>query len=209
MEGVILVHGILRSSRCMRAFEAEFIKQGYKVLNVNYPSTKLDIKSIVEYLKPSIMVFAKNLKKIHFVGHSLGGIIIRALLNVEKPANLGKVVLVGSPIQGSELARKFKKFRIFKWIFGPAGIDLALPSKEMSAMFGKIDYEIGVIAGFNKYNFLANLLLKEKNDGMVTIKSTQDQEISNHIIIETGHLRLAKNKEVIDKTIKFIKEASF
>lgn len=209
MQGVVLLHGILKSSKCMKSFEKAFLECNYKVLNIDYPSTKLDILSIVDFIKPQIIEFSNSVDRLHFVGHSLGGLIIRTLLNQYNFTNLGRVVLIGTPNKGTKLADFFKNFWLYKKLFGPAGQQLTTNQKDIKTSLGNIKYEMGIIAGLFKYNFFTNLIIKSPSDGLVSIESTKTDGTKQHIIIPSEHLKLTKNKRVIEHTIKFIETGSF
>ena len=110
-DGVVLLHGIFRTYRSMEKFAA-FLKQNhFKILNIDYPSTRHSIESLATLIHPEIAAFAQSISgKVHFVGYSMGGLLIRAYLHRYRPANLGRVVMVGTPNQGSEVADLLRYF---------------------------------------------------------------------------------------------------
>ena len=127
----MIVHGIARTYRSMRSL-AKFLKtRGYSVLNVDYPSTRTSLESLVEYINKQVADFNHDpQRKIHFVGYSLGGLLARGVISRHRPSNLSRVVQLAPPNQGSEVVDFWKNNFLFQWIFGPAGQDLGAEGKE-------------------------------------------------------------------------------
>jgi triacylglycerol esterase/lipase EstA (alpha/beta hydrolase family) len=123
-EGIILIHGIFRTNSCMKKISKFLESKNYKTLNVEFPSTKYDILSLAKIIHPQVKEFSQQVTKINFIGHSLGGLIIRAYLHVYRVENLGRVVMLGTPNHGSELADFLQDFYIYKKLYGPSGQQL-------------------------------------------------------------------------------------
>lgn len=208
-EGIILLHGILRTAKCMNGL-AKFLESNkFKVLNLNYPSSKYDIASIATSLNATINEFANQVTKIHFVGYSMGGLIIRAYLNLHRPDNLGRVVMLGTPNQGSEIADFLKDFFLYKKLYGPAGQQLITDQMSFKEIFGAINYELGVIAGVSPYYMVANKIIGRESDGRVSVVSTQINGMQDHVIIKSGHTLLPANKQAWQLTLNFLSKGSF
>ena len=118
---VVLLHGLIRSSTAMKRLEWAFEDAGYRVINVNYSSTKHCIEDIAAELLAEVLRerIQDPKAKVHFVTHSLGGIVLREYLANNQLPNLGRVVMIAPPNQGSELVDKFRNFPFFKFFTGP------------------------------------------------------------------------------------------
>ena len=114
---VVILHGIARTYRCMRSL-ANFIEdKGYKVFNMGYPSTRFPLDSLIEQVNRRVENLNRNhQRKIHFVGYSMGGLLARGVINWCRPPNLGRVVQLAPPNQGSEVADFWKNNFLFKWM---------------------------------------------------------------------------------------------
>ncbi len=205
-EKVIVLHGLRRTSRHMRKLALHLEECGYAVLNIDYPSTKLKLEELVEVIWFKIRPLVSEGQKIHFVGHSMGGLLIRMILHKYRLEALGRVVQIGTPNRGSEVVTLLKNKWLFKKVFGPAGQQL---SEEISKVLGKVDYELGGIAGnFNRFS-LFRKVFKTENDGSVSVESTKIDGMKDHIVIKTAHTLLPYNKEVQRQTAHFLKHGKF
>ncbi len=209
MELVILLHGMMRTKRSMNSIEKELRTSGYYILNITYPSNRLSIESIVEYIHKEIMQNLKEVSKIHFVGYSLGGLVIRAYLQKYKPKNLGRVVMVGTPNKGSESADKFKNLWLYKKLIGPAGQQLVTDQDTFKHIFGKVFYPLGIIAGSVAIDPINYMIIPKPNDGKVSVESTKLKGMADHIVIKTNHTFMARNSKVIKQILHFLKKGKF
>jgi pimeloyl-ACP methyl ester carboxylesterase len=220
---VILLHGLFRTYRCMRKLERTFQTEGYQTLNIDYPSTRLSIEELVEFIHPKIQTFIEpqNIQtqkqsnsstatptKLHFVGHSLGGLVIRAYIHKYRPENLGRVVQLGSPNRGSEVADFLEKFTFFRWLYGPAGLQLTTDLNRTAHLFGPVDYELGIIAGTWALNPAA-LLIPSTNDGLVSVESTKLTGMKEHLVLPVEHTFFSEYSTVIQQVAHFLKVGSF
>ena len=115
---VILLHGILKNSDHLISISEALKKRGYNVLNINY-NYKNSISETSDYaydqIRDHILVQGGSQpQKINFVGHSMGGLVIRVLLNNNQFHNLGRVVQIGTPNNGSEITDLLKNNYLYK-----------------------------------------------------------------------------------------------
>jgi len=209
-EGVVLLHGIFRTGRSMRGLEKMLQRNGFKTLNITFPSTKLSIEETIDLIHPVIEKFKQEVNgPISFVTYSLGGLIARAYLHKYPVENMGRVVMTGPPNGGSELADRIKNWRLYKKLYGPAGQQLVTNQQEFSHLFGKVNYELGIIAGNWTVEPISSLFLSWPNDGKVSVASTKLEGMKSHLIVPIPHSYLSASKRVYRHTLHFLRHASF
>ncbi|WP_017966983.1 lipase family alpha/beta hydrolase [Rhizobium leguminosarum] len=210
---VLLFHGIARTKKSMAKLAGFLSAHGYRVVNVGYPSTKFSISDLVDIIRPEIDGAAKEAGdgRVHFVGYSMGGLIVRAFLRNYRPANLGRVVMVGTPNSGSQIADFLKNWPLFRKVYGPAGQQLITDQTAMTELFGTVDYELGIIAGNRTIDPVSSLIigLRVPNDGKASVESTRLDGASAHIVIPANHTFLPVNKTMWSETLSFLQDGRF
>lgn len=208
-EGVILLHGIFRTKFSMRHVERLLKKNGYAVLNVTYPSTRLGIEELVGHIRPALEAFSREVQTIHFVGYSMGGLLIRHYLTRFRPPHLGRVVMIGTPNGGSEVADFLCRNLLYRRLAGPAGQQLVTSQGAFSALFGPVDYPVGVIAGSRSIDPFGSRIIGKPSDGKVSIDSTRLEGMHDHVVIPSDHFFMPRNKQVLRAVLQFLKHGSF
>lgn len=207
---VVVLHGIARTYRSMQSLVKFLEANRYPVLNVDYPSTRIPLESLIEHINRQVEGFNRDhQRKIHFVGYSLGGLLARGVINRHRPPNLGRAVQLAPPNQGSEVADFWKNNFLFQWIFGPAGQDLGAEEKSFDRILGPVDYELGVIAGNRSWDPISSAMIQGPDDGKVSVESTKVPDLTDHIIISTSHTFIIYNREAWHQTIRFIECGKF
>lgn len=209
MAGVVLLHGISRSPRSLRKLERALAGQGYATANLAYPSRRSDLTAIADALAPRVAAFAEATGgPIHFVTHSMGGLVARVLLSRPRPWTMGRVVMLAPPNRGSELADRLAALTLYRWWFGPAGAQLVTRRDAMSAaLFGPVDYELGVIAGTRP--LYPPMLMPRPSDGPVTVASTRVDGMADHLTLPVSHPFIATDPEAIRQVLAFLAEGRF
>ncbi len=209
-EQVVMLHGIARTWRSMRTFAGYLEAQGYRVLNVGYPSTRLPLESLVGHVQRTIEESEFDPQtKTHFVGYSMGGLLARGVIHRFRPPNLGRVVQVAPPNQGSEVADFWKNFFLFRWIFGPAGQDLGARERKFARILGPVDYELGVVAGNKTWDPFSSALIPGPNDGKVSVESTRVDGMKDHIVIPATHTFIIYNQKAFKQAQYFLQNGLF
>ena len=210
-EYVILLHGLCRTSRSMAPMEKAFFASGYRVLNVDYPSRTAAIEKLSDdAIGRAVADCQKDGgAKIHFVTHSLGGILVRSYLSRHSITNLGRVVMLGPPNQGSEVVDKLGSWWIFKKLNGPAGSELGTSGISTPNQLGPANFCVGVIAGDRSINWINSALIPGSDDGKVSVKRTKLEGMADHIVIHATHPFLMRNRIAIQQTIYFLRIGRF
>jgi hypothetical protein len=206
---VVILHGIFRTKRHMRKLAAYVASQGYDVVNLNYPSTKYPLEELAEITWHNISAALKIDKPVHFVGYSMGGLLLRVMLGKYRPDYMGRVVHLATPNGGSEVADFLKNNWLYQKLYGPAGQQLITDQSAIAHLFNDIDYECGVIAGSMSVDPFCSYFICGQNDGKVSIERTKIDGMQDHIIIHSTHTWFPHNKEVQQQTVQFIREGMF
>jgi pimeloyl-ACP methyl ester carboxylesterase len=210
-ECVVLLHGLARSASSMKALEARLISEGYQVSNIDYPSRNhtVEILAALVVRQGIQQCTEKSASKINFITHSLGGILVRVYLKSNKRDDIGRVVMLGPPNQGSEVVDNLKDTPGFELLNGPAGMELGTSSADIPKSLGPVEFELGVIAGTQSINLILSTFLPGPNDGKVSVESTRVEGMTDFIALPTTHPFMMKNKTVMDQAIYFLKHGKF
>lgn len=203
-EGVLLVHGITRSSKSMAAYREPLEKAGLQVFPFDYPSTRVDLNTSAEYLH-QVIESLEGIERLHIVAHSMGGVVARTYRAKHHDERLTRLVLVGSPQKGAELAdlARDKANLIFKPILGPAGQQLISDQAGFLAKLPIPDVEFAVIAGGRPPDGL-NPLIPGDDDGLVSVASTRLSGAADYLYVESLHLALNRNATAHAATVRFL-----
>jgi pimeloyl-ACP methyl ester carboxylesterase len=209
-DGVILLHGILRTHLSMLGWERFFKKHGFRVLNLDYPSRRYDLDVLVRFIEDPIRKFTETLSgNIHFVGYSMGGLLVRAYLSHHVLDNVGRIVLVGVPNGGSEVADYLQHHIFYRWIFGPAGQQLITDQSHLRHLLAPINKEVGIIAGNRSTPPFGFTMKGKENDGKVSVASTHLSGEKDHIVLPYSHLGLLTHKAVREQALSFLEKGHF
>ena len=210
-EHVILLHGLARSPNTMKPMAEALRNAGYQTIILDYPSRSMTIPELSDqYIGPAVqMCQNRGAKNIHFVTHSLGGILVRDFLSRHHLTELGRVVMLAPPNNGSEVVDQISHWRSFKFVNGPVGGQLGTDSASAPNALGPVNYPVGVIAGDRSINPINSCMIPGPDDGKVSIKNTKVTGMTDHIVIHRTHPMIMKGKDAIQYTLQFLKTGEF
>jgi len=208
-EVVILLHGLGLSSYTLLYIEHSLAAMGYETINVDYPSRGYCVTDLFDIV--STIIAQENdsfnkYDKVHFVGHSLGGILARMLAIEYSDTNLGMCVALGSPNQGSTLAELMTSWRLVRGHFGPALFDICPQSKFITSL-RSLPSNYALIAGTrSKFTFFG-WWFDDINDGTVMVSEMIPDGLDqcNVYRFDTSHSSMLFNKDVKNKIMELLK----
>lgn len=211
-ECVVVLHGLARTAFSMRKI-VKGLKPDYKVVNNTYPSRKKTIEELAELAISPALKECEGSAKIHFVTHSLGGILVRQYLAQNEVKNLGNVVMLGPPNNGSEVVDQFQSTAISNWFFskvnGPAGDQLGTVNGNLPSALGAVNFNLGVIAGNVSYSPVFSRAIDGDDDGKVSVESSKVAGMKDHIVLPVSHTFMMNDDTVIENIQAFIKNGAF
>jgi pimeloyl-ACP methyl ester carboxylesterase len=206
---VVLLHGLGRSHWSMMPLENRLEDAGYEVANVGYPSRDLDPDGLVAYVESAVAECCMDAARLHFVTHSLGGILVRGYLAKQRPANLGRVVMLAPPNRGSELVDELGDWPLFSWILGPTAVQLGTSSDSFPNRLPPVEFDLGVIAGTESLNPIGSVILPEGNDGTVSVASTRVEGMRDFVAVPASHTFIMWSEDAGDQVVTFLENGRF
>ena len=208
---VVLLHGLARTATSFKLMEWRLSNEGYHVVNVDYPSKKATIEDLADIAIPNALKACKDARKIHFVTHSMGGILLRYYMKrtSKHPENLGNTVMLAPPNQGSPIVDQLHElpgFELWNWI---AGLQLGTGDDSLPLSLGPVEFPGGVIEGNQSISPIFSTLLESPNDGKVTVSRTKVDGMADHIVLPVTHTFMMNNPKVYQQVMAFLKTGKF
>jgi pimeloyl-ACP methyl ester carboxylesterase len=201
---VVLVHGIWMSSLELALLAWRLRRCGYRTLRFRYRSLRRPVRHNAACLARRVRQLPAG--QIHLVGHSLGGLVVLQALQDHPDLITGRLVLLGSPVGGSAVARRIAARRMLRWIIGRSG--------EQGLLGGGPRWQgiqpLGVIAGTRSLG-IGRLLggLSGVNDGVVNLEETIIEGVPDSLVVESSHMGLLTSRRVAAQVCAFLKHGRF
>jgi triacylglycerol lipase len=209
-ERVVLLHGLARDAGSMDSLAETLTAAGYAVFNFDYSSREKQPEELIAELRERVdKCCAASTAPLHFVTHSLGGILVRAYLAETPPPNLGRVVLLAPPNQGSEIIDTIGDSSAFLAFFGPTGAALGTGPDSLPNRIGVPDYPVGVIAGQQSVNPFGSALLPGPDDGAVSVERAKLDGAADFIVIDATHTFIMQNEIAKQQVLEFLRNGRF
>lgn len=206
---VVLLHGLGRGPWGMKILELRLEAEAFEVFNLRYDSRASSIEEVTDSVDDQLHDCCATSRTVHFVTHSMGGIVLRALLHHHPVSNAGRAVLLAPPNSGSELVDHFSPYPLIERVLGPLGSQLGTLRDQLPSKLPPPSIPFGVVAGNRSWNPVAAALLPGASDGTVTVESTRLDGMADHLIVPHSHTFLMNSPVVADAIVAFLRTGRF
>ncbi len=209
-ECVVVLHGMGRTAASMMSVRQALQEHGYATVNPSYPSTAKAIEEIsAVHIGEYISACQQYSDTVHFVTHSLGGIVLRHYLQTHTLPSNSRIVMLAPPNKGSEISDHYQHAKWYQWSTGKPGQQLTTNPDSLPNRLEPIPYEIGIIAGNRTLEPWFSNKIPGQDDGKVSVESTQLPEMSDFITVPNAHTFMMSSPHVQTQIIHFLQTGQF
>ena len=204
MADVVLVPGLWNPSGVLWPLAARLRRAGYAPHVFSYSgraSFDANVERLARFARETI-----GSRAAHFIGHSLGGLLVLEALNRHADIPVASALLLGAPARGSFAGRRFEAGRIGRWMMG----DAASCWRARNARWTRAA-PLGVVAGTVAFG-LARIVggrLPGLNDGVVCVEETAVEGMADAAQVPVAHSLLATSAAVARLAERFLRSGSF
>ena len=206
---VVLLHGLGRSPRNMLILKWRLESRGYQVCNIGYDTRVRAIEEAIDEVHDAILACRPRGGRLDFVTHSLGGLVLRGLLERHLVPDVGRAVMLAPPNAGSEIADHLRTLRPLGRIMGPLSVQLGTRDEDLPQRLPTPSIPFGVIAGDQWINPAGPIWLPSPHDGTVSVASTRLQGMQDHIVLPYTHTFIVNAGPVAEQVDRFLLEGRF
>ena len=148
-------------------------------------------------------------ESVHFVTHSMGGVLVRSYLSRRSEAHRGRVVMLSPPSQGSEIVDAFADSPLLRSVLGPAAAQLATDSTGISSQLGPVRFDLGIITGDRSLNPLGSWLIPGPDDGKVGVDRARVEGAADFMVLPATHTFIMNRRDVAEEVVHFLRQGRF
>ena len=209
-ETVIVVHGLGRTPASMAILVSRLENAGFRVINFGYPSRSEPIEALVERLESEVgQCCNSEAETVHFVTHSMGGVLVRSYLSQRPEAHQGRVVMLSPPSQGSEIIDAFSDSDLLRSILGPAALLLGTDSAGIANQLEPVRFSLGVITGTRSLDPIGSWLIPGPDDGKVSVDRAAVEGAADFIALPATHTFIMNRSDVAEEVVNFLRNGRF
>ena len=204
-ETIVLLHGLGRSAANMLILRWRLEARGYRVCNIGYDTRVARLEDAIDEVYSEIVACREGAGPLHFVTHSLGGLVLRGLLGGRSIEGLGRAVMIAPPNGGSEIADRLARLGWFEPVMGALSTQLGTGLNDLPRRLPIPPIPFGVIAGDRWINPTGPLWLPAPHDGTVSVASTRLEGMQDHIVLPYTHTFIVNAGPVADQVDRFLR----
>ena len=183
---------------------------GFRVVSFGYPSTSEPMEALVDRLQVEVAQCCGNeAETVHFVTHSMGGVLVRSYLSQQPQAHHGRVVMLSPPSQGSELVDAFADSPLLRSVLGPAGSKLGTDSASIPSQLAPVRFTLGIITGDRSLNPLGSWLIPGPDDGKVGVDRAKVEGAADFLVVSATHTFIMNRRDVAGEVVHFLRHGRF
>ncbi len=209
---VIVLHGLGEGRSSMQPLVRHLRQElDATVLSFGYASPRAGIDEHGRSLA-SVIAALPHASRIHFVGHSLGNLVVRRWMSMAAADDLARVhrmVMLGAPNQGSDLARMASRIWLLAALADGAARDLVVNWPEVSRSLAVPPCSFGIVAGGKGDGRGYSTLLEGDDDAVVRVEETRLEGADDFLLVPVSHAAMMKNETVQKATVSFLKTGGF
>lgn len=183
---------------------------GFRVVNMGYPSKAEPLEALVDRLAAELRACCSARPgDLHFVTHSMGGVLVHMYLSEADEPLRGRVVMLAPPSRGSEIVDAFWDSRLLRAWLGPAGVQLGTDSTSAPNRLEAPRFELGIIAGDATLNPLTSWIIPGPDDGKVSVERARTEGAADFLVVPATHTFIMNRADVAEQTIHFLRTGRF
>jgi pimeloyl-ACP methyl ester carboxylesterase len=183
---------------------------GFRVVNFGYPSRSEPIEALVERLDSEVgQCCNSEAETVHFVTHSMGGVLVRSYLSQRPEAHQGRVVMLSPPSQGSEIIDAFSDSDLLQSILGPAALLLGTDSAGIANQLEPVRFSLGVITGSRSLDPVGSWLIPGPDDGKVSVDRAAVEGAVDFMVLPATHTFILNRSDVAEQVVHFLRHGRF
>ena len=206
---VIVLHGMARTESSMAPLAERIAAAGYRVFNVGYPGRKLAPEELVAVLRSALEDCCADAERLHFVTHSLGGILVRAHLAETPDPRVGRVVMMSPPNQGTDIVDTLGDTWLFRTLMGPTAAQMGTGPESLPARLPPANFELGIIGATGSINPFGSLLIPGEDDGIVPLCRMWLEGATDTLVVSNSHSLMMHSKDVARQVLSFLATGRF
>lgn len=204
-EAIVLVHGLWMKGWCMRLLAWRLRREGFRTYCFSYSTVSANLEDNARQLHAYLQTVPNE--TVHWVGHSLGGIVIRALFHFFPTQRRGRIVTLATPHRGSAAARQLARQHFIRSLLGKGILQIVdgvpdawpLPAHEIGTIGGSRSFGLG--------RFMATL--STPNDGTVAVAESTLAGAQDQLVLPVTHMSILTSRAVADAVVDFLRRGRF
>lgn len=209
-ESVVVVHGLGRTRASMAILASRLKNAGFRVVSFAYPSTSEPMEALVDSLESELaQCCGDETQTVHFVTHSMGGVLVRSYLAQQPEPHRGRVVMLSPPNQGSEVIDAFADSPMLRLVAGPVGSRLGTDSTGIPSQLGPVRFNLGIITGDRSLNPFYSWLIPGPDDGKVGVDRARVEGATDFMVVPATHTFIMNRRDVADEVVYFLQHGQF
>lgn len=206
---VVLLHGLARGHGSMARLGGRLRAQGFDTFSRTYPSRRHSISYLAGEVADWIVERAGE-RPVCAVTHSMGGVIVRHLHDAR--IRWQRIVMLAPPNRGSQLAAGMVRNPIFRWYYGPAGLELADgsswpdPPAPFAVIAGTRSF---AVTNPTSWTLGRRFSASTPNDGTVAVEETRLPGMSAFAEVNATHTWIMNDEKVGQLVVSYLKDGVF